>query len=248
MAQPSAEGIDLAATLDRALRRASSALNRSAAELGAEVVAVLFQDGPNVELTHFWSRSEGNPSAPAVLPARRDVPAAIGKPSRLGETENQLPLLLRDLICPNSGSVLPFQWQFRRQIVTVAFGFAAPVPPYSRIPESVAESLNLFGLATWSVKEVARLRVELATVNTRLSGRKLVERAKGMLQIERGFSEEEAYEYMRGLSRRRRITLGQLAEEVLGALASTDPPHSKAGSRQPQPDAYSVVAFHPERA
>jgi AmiR/NasT family two-component response regulator len=71
------------------------------------------------------------------------------------------------------------------------------------------------GLATWSVKEIAMLRTELKAVTTRLAGRKLVERAKGVLQSDQGMSEERAYEYLRRLSRQRRITLTALAEEVI---------------------------------
>jgi hypothetical protein len=43
----------------------------------------------------------------------------------------------------------------------------------------------------------------------------LVERAKGVLQIDQGITEEGAYEHLRKLSRKRRITLAEMAEEVV---------------------------------
>ena len=89
-------------------------------------------------------------------------------------------------------------------------------PPISEVPDAVVESLNLLGWANWSAKEIARLREELRTVNERLAGRKLVERAKSTLQAERSITEEQAYEYLRNLSRKRRITLAELSAEILG--------------------------------
>jgi hypothetical protein len=139
------------------------------------------------------------------------------------EPGNPLAQILREIISPHSESFLLFPWQVRQKVVTVIFSFAAPVPAYQRVPDRIAESLDLVGLATWSVKEIVRLHTELKTVNSRLAGRKLVERAKGVLQAEQGLTEERAYEYMRGVSRKRRITLTQLAEEVLKGRAANVP-------------------------
>jgi hypothetical protein len=219
MVQLPAEEIDLASILARSLGGASSGLNRAAVELSADVVAVLFADGPRVEITYSWSRTGGSAPSQEILDPQQQFSGAISKRSGPVEAESPLAQLLRDSISLDSSSFLLFHWRVRRRVVTVVFGFAVPAPPYHRVPEALAENLNLFGLATWSVKEIARLQAELKTVNGRLASRKLVERAKGVLQVERGLSEQQAYEYMRGASRRRRIPLAELAEEVLGAQA-----------------------------
>lgn len=217
MAQLPAWEIDLASTLASSLDSASSGLSRSAVELRADVVAVLFTDGSRVEITYFWSRTGGSAPSQEILDSQQEFSGAIGKRSGAVEAESPLAQLLRESTSLDSRSFLLFHWRVRRHVVTVVFGFAAPAPPYHRVPEALTENLNLFGLATWSVKEIARLQAELKTMNGRLASRKLVERAKGVLQVERGLSEQQAYEYMRGASRRRRIPLAELAEEILGA-------------------------------
>jgi hypothetical protein len=217
MAQLPAEKIDLASTLARSLDSASSGLSRAAVELSADVAAVLFADGPRVEITYFWNRTGGSAPTQEILDPQQEFSAAVGKRSGAVESGSPLAQLLCDSISPTSRSFLLFPWRARRRVVTVVFAFAAPEPPYHRVPEALAENLSLFGLATWSVKEIGRLHAELKTMNGRLASRKIVERAKGVLQVERGLSEQEAYEYMRGASRRRRIPLAELAQEILGA-------------------------------
>jgi response regulator NasT len=65
--------------------------------------------------------------------------------------------------------------------------------------------------------EFQRLRAELAEANLRLSERKLVERAKGLLMQSRGLSEEEAYHSLRKLAMTRKLRLGDVAQQVLDA-------------------------------
>jgi response regulator NasT len=56
---------------------------------------------------------------------------------------------------------------------------------------------------------------ELAQANTRLSERKLVERAKGVLMKARKLSEEDAYAALRRMAMERSITLGEVAKRLL---------------------------------
>jgi hypothetical protein len=209
------EALDLASTLENALDSASSGLKRASTELGAEGVALLLAAGSQVEVTYFWS------SLGECLPSQRPSTAAqdnleqVKTRSGVVEAGNPLAQLLRELVSPNSTSFLLFPWQVQRTAVTIVFCFAAPSPRYRQVPDAVKERLDLIGLAAWSVKEVARLRTELKTVTSRLAGRKLVERAKGVLRVAQGMDEERAYEYLRRLSRQRRITLVALAEEVV---------------------------------
>ena len=124
---------------------------------------------------------------------------------------------LSSIVAPAAQSFLLFPWHARSRVVTIVFGFAEREPAHASVPAHVVESLNLAALAAWSVKEVTRLRAELRVVNGQFAARKLVERAKAALQAERGMSEQEAYEYLRKMSRQRRITLSKLAEDLLGA-------------------------------
>ncbi len=65
--------------------------------------------------------------------------------------------------------------------------------------------------------EFQRLRAELAEANLKLSERKLVERAKGLLMQSRGLSEDEAYHALRKLAMTRKLRLGDIAQQVLDA-------------------------------
>lgn len=114
-------------------------------------------------------------------------------------------------------SFLLFPWRTQRGVVTIVFGFAEGRPPLDSVPPHIAEKINLAALATWSAKEIARLRTELRAVNRQFAGRKLVERAKGILQTEHGLSEQQAYELLRKMSRQRRIAMAKLAEDLVGS-------------------------------
>lgn len=76
-------------------------------------------------------------------------------------------------------------------------------------------TVSLASVAAWSVYEVLRLRSELVVVNERLGTRKLIERAKGMLQAERGLDEQQAYAHLRRLSRQRRVRMSEIATDLL---------------------------------
>jgi GAF domain-containing protein len=57
--------------------------------------------------------------------------------------------------------------------------------------------------------------LERDTLQQKLAERKLVERAKGILQQRRRLSEEQAYLMLRNNSRRRRIPMANLAKEII---------------------------------
>lgn len=59
------------------------------------------------------------------------------------------------------------------------------------------------------------VRRELVDVRTKLSERKLIERAKGVLMKARGMSEEDAYAALRSMAMERSIGIGELARQVL---------------------------------
>jgi response regulator NasT len=66
-------------------------------------------------------------------------------------------------------------------------------------------------------EEFQRLKAELAEVNLKLSDRKLVERAKGLLMRSRGLSEENAYHALRKLAMSKKLRLGDIAQQVIDA-------------------------------
>ena len=63
--------------------------------------------------------------------------------------------------------------------------------------------------------EYQRLVTERAEANLKLSERKLVDRAKGILMKSRGFSEDEAYHALRKLAMTRKKRLGDAAKMVI---------------------------------
>ena len=63
--------------------------------------------------------------------------------------------------------------------------------------------------------EYQRLVSELAEANLKLSERKLVDRAKGILMKSRGFSEDEAYHALRKLAMTRKKRMGDAAKMVI---------------------------------
>lgn len=63
--------------------------------------------------------------------------------------------------------------------------------------------------------ELQRIKVELADANLKLSERKLVERAKGLLMKSRGLSEDEAYHALRKLAMSKKLRLGDVAQQLI---------------------------------
>jgi response regulator NasT len=64
-------------------------------------------------------------------------------------------------------------------------------------------------------EEFQRLKIELAEANLKLSERKLVERAKGLLMQSRGLSEDDAYHALRKLAMSKKLRIGDVAQQVI---------------------------------
>ncbi len=62
-----------------------------------------------------------------------------------------------------------------------------------------------------------RLREELAEANLKLSERRLVERAKGILMKTRGLDEESAYSVLRKAAMDKKLRLSELAQQLIDA-------------------------------
>jgi AmiR/NasT family two-component response regulator len=67
------------------------------------------------------------------------------------------------------------------------------------------------------LEEMRNLRAQLAEANQKLSERKLVERAKGMLMKSRGLDEDAAYALLRRMAMDRKMKLAELAQKFVDA-------------------------------
>lgn len=79
-------------------------------------------------------------------------------------------------------------------------------------PERVAPILEV---AIARFEERQAVRAELAQARSKLSERKLIDRAKGILMKEKNLPEDEAYRLLRKLAMDRSAPLGAVAEQVI---------------------------------
>ena len=95
-------------------------------------------------------------------------------------------------------------------------------------PFSITDLVPAIELAVSRFGEISQLEREVADLSDRLETRKLVERAKGLLQAKHAMTEPEAFSWMQRASMDRRTTMKRVAEVVLETLgnAPTDPPES----------------------
>lgn len=70
-------------------------------------------------------------------------------------------------------------------------------------------------------EEIAALEREVGTLSERLETRKLVERAKGLLMAEHGWSEPQAFRWIQKASMDRRLSMRQVAQIVVDGVSGT---------------------------
>src|ERR1700691_1090778 len=92
-------------------------------------------------------------------------------------------------------------------------------------PFTKADLVPAIEIAVSRFQEFSALESEWSSLKDRLEVRKLLDRAKGILQAERGLSEPEAFRWIQKSSMDRRMTMRAVAEEVLEAA---QPPASKS--------------------
>jgi len=66
-------------------------------------------------------------------------------------------------------------------------------------------------------EEFKALRAELSEANLKLSERKVIEKAKGLLMKQRGIDEDAAYTLLRNMAMKQNIRLATLAVQVVQA-------------------------------
>jgi len=86
--------------------------------------------------------------------------------------------------------------------------------PHHYTPWEV-QTISTVGFLVGAEIEMARLESERDALSGQLETRKLVERAKGLLQRDHDIKEEEAYRMMQKESRQRRKSMREIAEAVL---------------------------------
>jgi len=94
-------------------------------------------------------------------------------------------------------------------------------------PFSISDLVPAIEVALSRFREIAQLESEVAELGDRLETRKLIERAKGLLQAKHAMTEPEAFSWMQRAAMDRRTTMKRVAEVVLETLAApgeTPPP------------------------
>ena len=86
-------------------------------------------------------------------------------------------------------------------------------------PFTKADLVPAIEIAVSRFQEVSALESEVTNLKDRLEVRKLLDRAKGILQADKGFSEAEAFRWIQKSSMDRRMTMRAVAEEVLQQAA-----------------------------
>jgi two-component system, response regulator PdtaR len=86
-------------------------------------------------------------------------------------------------------------------------------------PFSSAELLPAIEIALSRHSEVAALEAEVASLADRLDARKVIERAKGVLQQAQGLTEPEAFRWIQRAAMDQRVTMRAVAEAVLAGGA-----------------------------
>jgi two-component system, response regulator PdtaR len=85
-------------------------------------------------------------------------------------------------------------------------------------PFSINDLIPAIEVAVSRFTEITQLEQEVATLADRLETRKLVERAKGLLQTKQGMTEPEAFKWIQRAAMDRRTTMKRVAEVVLDTL------------------------------
>ncbi len=91
----------------------------------------------------------------------------------------------------------------------------APVAAFLAKPLPRPDATLALELAIHTACQIARLNKELAAATSALTQRKAIERAKGLLMEHEGLNEEQTYRRMRSQAMTRRISMAQLAQEIL---------------------------------
>ena len=88
------------------------------------------------------------------------------------------------------------------------------IQPYEFTPRET-KIISMLGHLVGAAIEMSRLEQEVTVLSDKLATRKVVERAKGILQRELNISEEEAYATIQKQARARRMPMKEISEAIL---------------------------------
>lgn len=95
-------------------------------------------------------------------------------------------------------------------------------------PFSITDLVPAIEVAISRFREISQLEREVVTLGERLEARKIIERAKGLLQARHAMTEPEAFSWMQRAAMDQRTTMKRVAEVVLETLQeSEDGPSSQ---------------------
>jgi two-component system, response regulator PdtaR len=83
-------------------------------------------------------------------------------------------------------------------------------------PFQKADLVPAIEMAVSRYEQMAALEAEVADLTERLETRKLVDRAKALLQNSHGLSEADSFRWIQKTSMDRRLSMRQVAETILG--------------------------------
>lgn len=100
-------------------------------------------------------------------------------------------------------------------------------------PFSKADLVPAIEMATSRYEEMRALEHEVADLAQRFETRKLVDRAKGLLQGQLGMSEPEAFRWIQKTSMDRRLTMREVAQVVVDGTAGAVSQAEQKGEEKP---------------
>ncbi len=103
-------------------------------------------------------------------------------------------------------------------------------------PFTKADLVPAIEMAVSRFQEARALETEVNTLRDRLEVRKLLDRAKGLLQSEHGLSEPEAFRWIQKTSMDRRVSMGEVAQAVLDRAVTAGPEDGAGGPTAPPAD------------
>ena len=89
-------------------------------------------------------------------------------------------------------------------------------------PFTKADLVPAIEMAVSRFTEIRALDTEVSTLRERLEVRKLLDRAKGLLQSEHGMTEPQAFRWIQKTSMDRRLTMRKVAEAIIEGTMGTD--------------------------
>jgi two-component system, response regulator PdtaR len=104
-------------------------------------------------------------------------------------------------------------------------------------PFTKADLVPAIEIAVSRFQEVTALEGEVGTLKDRLEVRKLLDRAKGKLQVEQGLSEPDAFRWIQKTSMDQRLAMRTVAERVIEGTMSPQPPAASAAEDAQAPGA-----------